>query len=237
MANSYFKFKQFSITQENSAMKVGTDGVLLGAAVNCTKTFNILDIGTGTGLIAIMLAQRCNANIDAIEIDTEAYTEALLNVSNCKWTDRISIHHSSFQEFAKKTKPRYDLIISNPPFFSNSLNTPKESRTLARHNDSLTANDLFKGVKKLLSENGSFWIIIPTLSFEEYKNEASLFDFFCNNILWVKPTPEKAPKRVIAEFSKNNCKLIEKELIVESGGRHIYSEEYKALTKDFYLKF
>ena len=237
MANQYFKFKQFTIIQEKSAMKVGTDGVLLGAWTNCYDKQQILDIGTGTGLITLMLAQRTddNARIDTVEIDEEAYLEGVLNVNNSIWKDKISLYHISFQEYMKKANKIYDLIVSNPPFFSNSKKANNSSRSLARHNDSLPIDTLFKGVKNLLSDNGIFSIIIPFDNHDKILSEGIKNNLFCIRKMWVKPTPNISPKRVMLEFAKKDNKCIKDTIILEANGRHQYSKDYINLTKEFYL--
>lgn len=237
MANNYFKFKQFTILQEKAAMKVGTDGVLLGAWADIENTKSILDIGTGTGLIALMLAQRSNANIDAIEIDEAAFTEACYNIEQSAWTENINIYHTSLQEYAISSQNKYDLIVSNPPFFDNSLKANDISRTTARHTDSLSTNDLFLGATNLLTKKGKFEVVIPTDRYERYKLSAVEYNLFCNRVLYIKPTPQKPPKRVLLSFSNENNNLIEETLVIEEFGRHQYSEKYKKLTQDFYLAF
>ncbi len=237
MANNYFKFKQFTILQEKSAMKVGTDGVLLGAWANIENTKSILDIGTGTGLIALMLAQRCNAIVDAIEIDKAAFSEAYCNTEQCPWSERISIHHNSLQEYALNSKNKYDLIVSNPPFFDNSLKADKECRTTARHTYTLSTKELFTSIITLMKKNGIFSVIIPNDKLQQYKLEAENNNLYCNSIVYIKPTPEKPPKRVLIEFSQEKNKFTEDSLIVEEFGRHQYSYKYKQLTKEFYLAF
>lgn len=237
MANNYFQFKQFTIHQQYSAMKVGTDGVLLGAWAHCEKASKILDIGTGTGLVALMLAQRSKAMIDAIEIDKTACQEAMKNIVQSPWPEKIQVHHSSFQEFAQTTSQTYDLIVSNPPFFQQSLKAATSERTHARHDDALPVADLFAGAKKLLATHGIFTVIIPIDILNNYKQEACINGLYLDELLWVKPTPAKAPKRVLCAFSKSELPLKEETLIVESGGRHVYSDAYKRLTRDFYLGF
>lgn len=237
MANNYFKFKQFTIIQNLAAMKVGTDGVLLGAWANCTESKKILDIGTGTGLIALMLAQRCNAIIDAIDIEENACSEAKSNVTASPWQNRINVFHTSVQDFAKQADLKYDLIVSNPPFFDNSLKAGYNERSTARHTDSLSTSELFFSVKNLLNSNGKFAVVIPTDKMQQYYSNANNNKLQCNKLLCIKPTPTKQAKRLLLEFSFNQSELEENELIVEKYGRHKYSEEYKELTKDFYLKF
>lgn len=238
MGKQNFNFKQFSIKQDKSAMKVGTDGVLLGAWADCKDAFTLLDIGTGTGLIALMLAQRTQGMIDGIEINQNAFDEACYNVEASDWQQRITLFNMPLQEYARICSKKYDVIVSNPPFFTNALKTPDAQRSMARHTDSLAPVELFEGVKQLIAPRGSLFIVIPCSSHDEFMGLAQKHGLTCRKKLWVKPTPNIQPKRVLLEFYHGqtaNC--IEDTLVVEQHGRHQYSEEYKALTKDYYLAF
>lgn len=232
-----FNFKQFTINQDKAAMKVGTDGVLLGAWIDVEKKHKILDVGTGTGLIALMCAQRnCNASILGIDVDESAYIQAKENVELSPWKERIEIKHVSFQNFCHNNKEKFDLIVSNPPFFRNSQKTPQKSRTVARHADLLPIDDFLSGCSKLLNNTGSFKIIFPFDDYEYFRAKAISYNFFEIKRMVVYPTPNKPPVRIISEwkFQKPNELIIE-EIIIEKYGRHLYSEEYIELTKDFYL--
>jgi tRNA1Val (adenine37-N6)-methyltransferase len=237
MPNEYFKFKQFTIQQDKCAMKVGTDGVMLGAWVSCKNTKNILDIGTGTGLIALMLAQMSNANIDALEIDEEACSQAKENVDKSPWSDRINIIHQSYQDFLQTAHKKYDLIVSNPPYFQNSLFAPNEKRTNARHNSNLELDDIINGAKKILNEEGVLSLILPYMEGNMFILKASEKGLYCIRQTKVLPKPNRDPKRLLLEFMKIKKPLIEQEIIIEINKRHEYSEAYKNLTKDFYLAF
>ncbi len=237
MPNDYFKFKQFTIHQDKCAMKVGTDGVLLGAWANCENAKNILDIGTGTGLIALMLAQRSKTNIDAIEIDEVACRQAKENVGNSLWRERIEIINKSFQNFSKSTNNKYDLIVSNPPYFQNSLFAPDKKRTDARHNSNLELEDIIDGAKKLLDEEGILSLILPYLEGNMVILKSFEKGLYCIRQTKVLPKPNREPKRLLLEFMKIKKPLIEQEIIIELNKRHEYSEAYKNLTKDFYLAF
>jgi len=237
MANNYFKFKQFTIIQNKAAMKVGTDGVLLGAWASCSEAKLALDIGCGTGLIALMLAQRSNANIDAIDIEEKATVEARINAEASIWTNRVNVIQTSIQDFSIKSNKKYDLIVSNPPFFENSLKAESSERSTARHTDTLATSDLFLAAKKLLAAHGKFSVIIPVDNLEPYLEISNSYGFFCKRMLWVKPTPTKLAKRVLIEFSFDKHELREDVLVLEKYGRHKYSEEYIELTKEFYLNF
>ncbi|MDP2113785.1 MAG: methyltransferase, partial [Bacteroidota bacterium] len=160
--NNYFQFKQFRIIQDKSAMKVGVDGVLLGVWANVSGAKRILDIGTGTGLIALMMAQRnADARIDAVEIEPDAFQEAVYNIQQSPWNERIQIELCSFQEFAGKAGLKYDLIVSNPPYFTNGHKAPLENRATARHSDSLSLGDLISGAIGLLNETGKIALVLP----------------------------------------------------------------------------
>ncbi len=239
MANTYFEFKQFRIDQDGSAMKVGTDGVLLGAWADVSAANRILDIGTGTGLIAIMAAQRTNnkAVIDAVEIEASSYQQALSNFKNSPWSSRLNAHHSSFQDFYKNQHIKYDAIVSNPPYFLNGLKAKAESRTQARHADHLPFEELLEGASKLLSNTGTLSVILPIEEGELFIRLARLSGFSLKRKVSVLPNPGKPPKRYLLEFSIQNCDLQISDLRVENGQRHVYSPEYIQLTKDFYLKF
>ena len=237
MANDYFRFKNFTVFQNNCAMKVGTDGVLLGAWAECAGASNILDIGTGTGLISLMLAQRSNANIDAIEIDTNAYLQAKENILNSEWKNRIEIFNISFQDFNTNKSSVYDLIVTNPPYFINSLKAKNTERTNARHNNLLTHRDLLAGVDRLLTKKGVFCLILPYEQTYDFINMANDYNLYCKKILKVKPTLNKEPKRALIELRREKIKYEEQILIIEKEKRHDYTQQYKNLTKDFYLAF
>ncbi len=236
MANDYFDFKQFTIRQEQCAMKVSTDAVLFGACINSADARNVLDVGTGTGLIAIMLAQKSKARIDAVEIDSNAYQQALGNVENCPWKERIKVIHSSFQDFSKHTNNKYDLIVTNPPFFSNSLKAKQEGRNLARHNDMLAPEELLSGVDRLLTSSGRFCLILPYVDSQIFVVNAALYNLYCTRKTNVKPLHQKKIYRVIMEFSHQRSKIIENDIVIRNELDN-YTEEYKLLTRDFYLNF
>ena len=235
MANNYFSFKQFTIYQDRCAFKVGTDGVLLGACADVSGVKNILDIGTGTGLIALMLAQRSEADIVAIEPDEDSFRQACSNVDLSKWKERIRVFNKTLQDFDPET-PGFDLIVSNPPFFSDSLKNPDQVKATARHNDALKNEDLLKGVNGLLATGGRFQVIMPYAEGLVLIAEAQEHGLYCNNMLKIKPLPTSEIRRLILTFSKKKQKVSEKFLTIEHGARHEFTEEYKNLTKDFYLK-
>ncbi len=195
MAGDSFAFKEFEVKQTNCAMKVGTDAVLLGAWGNLPESGNTLDIGTGTGIIAMMAAQRSSSFIDAIEIDEDAYTEALDNCRKSKWSNRILVHHISFQKFVPSIQKKYDMILSNPPYFSNCVQAASESRTMARHTCNLSFEELIDGIASLLKRDGSFATILPLKEAEQLTGIAKRYGLYPNRIMYVKTTCSK-----LAEF-------------------------------------
>jgi len=236
--NNYFQFKQFRIVQERSAMKVGMDGVLLGAWADPSGAERILDIGTGTGLIALMMAQKNNhTQIDAIEVDKEAFDEAVQNIQQSHWSERIHPELCSFQEFAERTNLKYDLIVSNPPYFTNGVKAPVENRAQARHSDSLPLDVLISGAAELLRENGRIALVLPVESIQEITKLANLNRLYISRLCRVKPNPQKPVFRILIELANSTCTIQESELMIEFEKHHDYTPEYKALTKDFYLKF
>jgi tRNA1Val (adenine37-N6)-methyltransferase len=235
---SKFQFKQFSLEQDRTAMKIGTDGVLLGAWTPVEKNiFSILDIGTGTGIIALMLAQRSSASqIDALEIDENAFEQATDNFENSPWNDRLFCFHAALDEFVQEPEDEYDLIVSNPPFYSEDYKSSNDQRDLARFQDAMPFEDLVEAAALLLSENGIFSVIIPFKEEENFLALAKKYKLFPLKITRVKGTPTTETKRSLLAFSRNeNRTLRVDELIIETA-RHIYTPEYIALTKDFYLK-
>lgn len=216
-------------------MKVGIDGVLLGIWVNVENVSSILDVGTGTALIALMLAQRSNAFIDAIDIDENAVLQANENVNNSRWKSRIKPHFASLQQFSQVTQTRYDLIVSNPPYFINSLKAPAQNRATARHTDSLSHEELIISSKALLNENGRICIILPVNEALQCIEFAKKQELYCSKKLIVFPTPHAAAKRFLLEFQLNETETKVSELIIEIE-RHQYSPEFSELAKEFYLK-
>jgi tRNA1Val (adenine37-N6)-methyltransferase len=233
-----FQFKKFAVEQDGCAMKIGTDGVLLGAWTPINHNpCSILDIGTGTGVIALMLAQRTNAKqIDALEIDEQAYEQATDNFENSSWSDRLFCFHAGLDEFVEEPEDEYDLIVSNPPFYTDDYKSGTEQRDLARFADALPFGDLIEAADLLLSENGIFSVIIPFKEEETFLALAKEYELYPMKITRVKGTPTTEIKRSLLAFSRNkNIDYPIDELIIETA-RHIYTAEYIELTKDFYLK-
>jgi len=231
-----FTFKQFTIHQDACAMKVGTDGVLLGAWCPVEHAVRVLDIGTGTGLIALMIAQRApKAFIEAVELDEKAAEQARYNVSLTPFDERVKVVTGSIQMFAETNQGVYDVIVCNPPYFVDSLKSPNNSRTQARHADTLTHDDLLEAAHKLLSEQGALNVILPTVEADILIEKAKQWFTLalCTQVL---PTPQSPVKRKLMSFVRGASSLVETQLVIETD-RHVYTDEYKLLTKDFYLKF
>jgi tRNA1Val (adenine37-N6)-methyltransferase len=243
--NKPFKFKQFTINQDQCAMKIGTDSVLLGAWTPVKDNlFSILDIGAGTGLLSLMLAQRSHAElIDAIEIDDNAYEQCVDNFEQSSWGDRLFCYHTSLKEFVNEIEDKYDLIVCNPPFYSEDYKTENTQRDLARFQDAMPFEHLLESVSKLLSEDGIFTVIIPFNEEANFISLASKSNLHPSSILHVRGNPTSEIKRSLVAFSFRET-FIERsrgndleigELIIETE-RHQYTQDYINLTKDFYLK-
>ncbi|WP_165749150.1 tRNA1(Val) (adenine(37)-N6)-methyltransferase [Cellulophaga sp. Z1A5H] len=239
-----FRFKQFTVNQDKCAMKIGTDGVLLGAWTTIKDTsYSILDIGAGTGVISLMLAQRSYAeNIEAIELDGDAFEQCTENFEASEWGDRLFCFHAGFDEFVDEyteEEPEeaelYDVIVSNPPFYSEEVSSGDDARDQARQNSSLPFDELVSGVSKLLSPKGIFATIIPYKEEENFIALALENNLYPNRITQVRGTKNTEIKRSLLEFSFTECMYTPNELIIELE-RNIYTQEYIALTKDFYLK-
>ena len=256
MSNNYFQFKQFLVNQENVSMRVNTDGVLLGAwatlpsattaqqnLTSKSHVINVLDVGTGTGVIALMMAQRLgfqqpHCQIVAIDVDNASCKQAQENFQQSKWSESLVAKHISLQDF--NTEKLFDLIISNPPYFNNALKNPSEAKRTARHTDTLSYQDLTDAASKLLKPNGRLSVIIP---FDEYSTMQSAI--IATNKLRLSRLckvftlkQDQEPKRLLLEFTKEQTHLtIQEESLCIMEDPSTFTAEYKALTKDFYLKF
>jgi tRNA1Val (adenine37-N6)-methyltransferase len=242
-----FKFKQFSVKQDITAMKVGTDGVLLGAWTPLDlKPESILDIGTGTGLIALQLAQRSTAfQIDALEIDENAYEQAVDNFENSPWGDRLFCYHAALDEFVEEAEAEleelgeshcYDLIVSNPPFYSEDVKSQETARDLARFQDALPFDELVHAANLLLSDQGLFSVIIPHKEETEFIDLCAQHELFPHKITRVKGNLKGAIVRSLLAFGRYSLAEIPTDELVIETARHQYTPEYIALTRDFYLK-
>jgi tRNA1Val (adenine37-N6)-methyltransferase len=233
-----FRFKQFAINQDKCNMKVGTDGVLLGAWATVELDGLALDIGTGTGLIALMLAQRNpELRVHAVEIDPASCHQAAENFATCPWSDRLDLFDSSIQDFAAQTSQTYDLIVSNPPFFSGGTFTSPANRQLVRHTVKLPHGDLLKAVQKLLSPIGSFCVVLPVMEGLRFIEMAGHYNLHCVRKTNVRPKPNKPVERLLIQLERQHHPLVEDELVIQQGEPNEWTPDYKALTGEFYLDF
>ncbi|MEG2277250.1 MAG: methyltransferase [Odoribacter sp.] len=230
-----FQFKQFTIQQDRTPMKVGTDGVLLGAWADLEKADRLLDVGTGTGLIALMSAQRNpTVVVDALEIESNACRQAQENIQESEWAQRIQVIPVALQAYFPAYQ--YDCIVCNPPFFINSTKPPDNGRTLARHCDTLSHQELVEHAARLLKPTGCFCVILPPSEADQMIRLANKYELFPEHITYVLPNPDKSPKRYLIKFVFGSVSTLKDELVVELN-RHQYSEEYIRLTRAFYLHF
>jgi tRNA1Val (adenine37-N6)-methyltransferase len=229
-----FRFKQFTIQQGKSTHKVGTDGVLLGAWASVENVNRVLDIGTGTGLISLMIAQRTSDNvlIDAVELLEEDAMQAKINFDNSPWRARVSTHTGAVQNFRAPYK--YDLIISNPPFFMNSWTPPDEKRSQARHTSTLNFKELIDVILRSLSDQGRFSIILPNSEGKEFTKLAAINSLYCQRLCEFRTRTNKPIERWMMEFAFQPKTLFREELLLYAEGNN-WSEQYRNLTRDFYL--
>lgn len=229
-----FRFKQFAVLNDRTAMKVGTDGVLLGAWCPVTDARSVLDVGTGCGVIALMVAQRnASAVIDAIDIDHDAVEEAQINFANSPWGDRLAAHECDFNRWDPAVQ--YDLIVSNPPFFTDSLLPPDDARSLARHTQALSYSQLIEGAARLLSDDGTLALISPTDAEQAIISAAAFASLPARRITRVIPVENAPAKRILWQLSRRDVPYREESLTI---ARHdgTFTDEYIALTRAFYLK-
>ncbi|MEM0993747.1 MAG: methyltransferase [Bacteroidota bacterium] len=232
-----FKFKQFEIQQDQCPMKVGTDGILLGAWADVADAKHVLDIGTGTGLIAIMLGQRNElAKIDAVEIDECACSQASANMQAAPWSDRLQAIPVAIQDFAQSAQQSYDLIVSNPPFFSGGTFSDKADRNQVRHTVKLPHGDLLRAVQKLLAKDGKFALILPLIEGLRFEELAQNYNLYCTKRTEVFPRADKNVERLLLQFEQQPKPIIKEQLIVQKGAiANDWTEAYQALTGMFYL--
>ncbi len=233
-----FKFKQFQVSHSRSAMKVGTDAVLLGAWCYTHGANRVLDVGTGCGVIALMVAQRnASAQIEAIDIAPSAIEEASQNFQSSPWSDRLSARLVDFRKFVEEDSDRkFDLIVSNPPYFSNGELPNGEDRVMARHSIELTFHSLLSGAASLLAPEGRLAIVTPADCQEEVNSCAAFAGLHLVRMLRVVPTEGADVKRLLWEFKLSSQPLQEQSLVIEKGPLD-YTDEYRNLCRDFYLKF
>ena len=235
MAKGPFLFKQFAVAHDKCAMKVNTDGVLLGAWADVSRATRILDIGTGTGVIALMMAQKnATASIDAIDIDESACEQAKENFSQSPWADRLHVHHCKLQKYT--ASPKYGLIISNPPYFVDDYKTEDHQKNIAKHSVSLTYKELLSGIQSLLSDNGAAFLVLPVFNVPLLESLAVGEGLYISHLTEVTAVKGKAPYLALIELSRIPGSGIKTSLLIQQADG-CFTEEYKSLTRDFYLKF
>jgi tRNA1Val (adenine37-N6)-methyltransferase len=234
-SGTYFHFKHFSVRHDRCAMKVGTDAVLLGAWVNVLDAKNILDIGTGSGVIALMLAQRTSnsTRLESAEIEKNSAEQAAENVLSSPWSSRIGVHHLALQDYFPATL--FDLIVTNPPFFNKSLQPPDKGRHLVRHTSSLSYDELLSGAVRLLKPHGRFNVILPYQEAMLFSELASQYQLCCTRRHYFKTRKEKPVERTLLEFSTNPQPLDEGEILLYDNNLE-WSLSYRSLIADFYVK-
>lgn len=235
MANSWFQFQQFKIHQDRCAMKISTDAILLGSMADAHNPSRILDIGTGTGVIALMLAQRfADAKITGVELDTDAASQAVENMGQSPFASRLALWHGRIQDFSEEEK--FDLIVSNPPYFPDHLKSSDAKRNKALHTDSLSFEELIQKARKLLKDQGKFWIILPPRQLEDWKAQAGDAGFFEDKNIAVYDRDGKPILRVVASFSLQNLPPSKTEIVLK-GAEGAYTESYKKLLSGFLLGY
>ncbi len=233
MSESYFKFLQFTINQDRSAMKVSTDPVLLGSWADPKEARSILDIGTGTGVLAIMMAQKSLGSIDAIDIDFESARQARDNSDASPWGARINVVHTSLQDYAASTGKKYDLIISNPPYFENTNSKSANAKVKAKHTNTLSYSDLIRAVRKLLNEQGVFYVVLPSQEGSTFFDLAYVLGLYCREKLHVHTIAGKIEKRVLMKFLLRSGTCQESSILMQDQNKKP-TAEFIELTKDYY---
>ena len=238
MSNKSFRFKQFEVQHDLCAMKVGTDGVLLGAWTPLKDAHSILDVGTGSGLIALMCAQRVknlDCSVVAIDIDEGAVSQANINIQNSPWKDRIEVVKTDFLSMNEDRK--FDVIVCNPPFFVESLKCPDAARSMARHTDSLPLEELIGKASRLLTTNGLFSVVLPYDHYNLFVTAAISYGLSLSKLMLVHTVQGKAPKRVLMCFKKSKVDEPKEEHLVITGGDGKHTSDFIFLTRDFYLAY
>ncbi len=237
MSNSTFKFKQFEVSQDRCGMKISTDAVVLGALVVNDQQKSILDIGSGTGVISLMLAQRFpNAHINAVELDRDAFVQSSENIKNATFGDRIKLYHQTFQDYARLIPEKFDLVISNPPYFPDHIKTKDLQRNLALHNDSLPFQDLVDGVVKVLKKEGEFWVILPPRQMKDLVEYCQASGLYPNRKFFLKDKEASKVIREIYSFVATNSSIEESVLFIKNADG-TFSNAYRALLRDFLIIF
>lgn len=235
MPNPYFKFKQFTVFHDRCAMKVGTDGSLLGAWAEVEHARQVLDIGTGTGLIALMAAQRSRAQVTAVDIDADAAEQARENAARSPWKDRIAVERMDARQLPASWEKRFDAVVSNPPYFVEDVKSPSSARSLARHSGSLEFGTLLREAGRVLAGDGVFSVVLPASAGPDFTALALRERLYLSRQTWVLPKPGASPKRVLLAFTHTQpAATLTDELVIETAPR-VYSPEFVRLLSPFYL--
>ena len=230
-----FFFKHFALFHHRSTMKIGTDAILLGRWVEVNEDDDVLDIGTGCGLLPLMLAQKGIKSADAVEIDSDSYEEAAQNFSNSAWKSRLFAINDDIKRYAVSCTKKYDLVVSNPPFFFGDNIPEKEKKGLARHTNTLSYNDLLISVKKLLKPDGRFALVLPARESLTFLKDAENQGFFLKKEMKIVPIEGKEPNRINMQLVVNQVDKVESETFVLRHQDHSFTKEYKEFLKDYYL--
>ncbi len=233
-----FKFKNFEIKQDQCTMKVGTDGVILGAIAPIEGVNSILDIGSGSGLICLMLAQRANkATVVGVEVEANAYKQSVENGQNSPWKKRVHFENESIQDYSKFSDQSFDLIVSNPPFFSGGTFSYNQERNNVRHTIKLPNGDLLQSARKLLNKGGKFVVILPVMEGLRFKDMAKTYRLFCTEEIVIKGKESKSDERLVLIFEQEETNELKNSKLIVYNEDESYHSDFIALTKDFYLNF
>ena len=228
-----FDFRQFCVRQDRCAMKVGTDGVLLGAWAQLPPEGRLLDIGTGTGLIALMAAQRTRCHVTGVELDAKAAAQAAENATASPWSDRVGIVQADIAAY--ETEIPFDAALSNPPYYDSSLLPPDTARAVARHTGRLTFDQLTRSARGLLRPKGKLHVVLPAEAEEAFLSAAAAADFYPTLRTVVRTRPEKPPRRVLLTLDASNSRTLQQELLLHGAAGNERTAEYEQLTRDFYI--
>lgn len=230
-----FFFKKFGLFHHRSTMKIGTDAILLGRWTEVSENDEVLDIGTGCGLIPLMLAQKGIKSADAVEIDNDSYEEAAQNFSNSAWNSRLFVIHDDIKHYAEICEKKYDLVVSNPPFYFGDNIPEKAKKGLARHTNTLSYNDLLSAVKKIMKPEGRFSLVLPAIESKTFLKDAENQGFYLEKELLIVPIEGKEPNRINMQLVVSQVDNIKTETFVLRHPDHSFTKEYKDFLKDYYL--
>ena len=232
-----FFFKKFGMFHHRSTMRIGTDAVLFAQWVVVSSSDNVLDIGTGSGIIPMILSQKGAGSVDAVELDADSYEEAKLNFSISAWNEKLNVFNTDVRVFADETDKKYDLIVSNPPFYASDVKPIKEKKVMARHVSTLSFRDLLLSAKKMMKEDSSFALVLPFYESRLFIKEAEQLGFYLQKEMLIIPIEGKDANRVNMQFVFNEVDNVETECLTIRNRDYSYTEEYREFLKDYYLDF